>query len=148
MILDENLEFASALDVSSTAGTSLEGDVADLDSIGRRLFSNNNLSLVIQVTTAFVGSGATVQFVLATDAAAAIAADGSETRHITTQDYSMANLALGATIVVPLPGSFPTWERYLGVEVITAGATTTAGSINAFLTMNADDWVAGADATN
>jgi len=149
MIMDENLEFCDALAVAAAAGTALVGDVIDLDTIGRRMLSNNNLHLVIQVTTAFASAGAsTTQFVLASDAAAAIAADGTETRHWLSHDYLKAELAAGAIIVIPLPAGIPSYERYLGIEVITGVATNTAGSINAFLTMNAADWVAMPDATN
>jgi hypothetical protein len=41
-----------------------------------------------------------------------------------------------------------TYERYLGVQHIVSGATTTAGTYNAFLTLDPTGWTAYADATN
>ena len=58
-------------------------------------------------------------------------------------------LVQGYNLVIPLPaGVGLTYERYLGLLVTTGGATTTAGSINAFLTRDPKKWVAYADATN
>ena len=71
MILDKNLEFCDATSVAAAAGSALVGNVINLDNAGRRLTSEM-LYLCVQVTTAFVGSGATAQFKLMSDDAAAI----------------------------------------------------------------------------
>ncbi|TXH48242.1 MAG: hypothetical protein E6Q97_25145 [Desulfurellales bacterium] len=148
MILDEKLEFADALSVAATTGSALVGDVIDLVSADRRLGSNVPLFLVIQVTTAFAtATSATVSFELASDDAAAInTTTGS--KHVRTAAFGTAQLTAGKQIIVPLPAGLPDYERYLGLIVVTAGATTTAGAINAFLTNDAYDWKATPEGSN
>lgn len=148
-ILDETLEFCDSTDVSSTAGTNLEGDVVDLVS-GQELGDGFQMYLVIVVETAFAsGASATVQFQLASDAAAAIATDGSATVHWASQVFGYASLTAGKQIIVPLPQGFPDAERYLGLLVVTGAATTTAGTISAYLTTQVPhNWRAYPDGNN
>lgn len=148
MILDEKLEFCDALSVAATVGSALVGDVVDLRAADARLGSNVPLYLVIQVTTAFAtATTATVSFELASDDTAAInVTTGS--KHVRTQAFDTTALGAGKQIIVPLPAGIPTYERYLGLIVVTAGATTTAGSINAFLTNDAFDWKAMPEGDN
>jgi hypothetical protein len=149
MILDKKLVFADAVSVAAAAGTALIGDVIDLDTIGRRIASQDPLYLVIQVTTTFTSAGAAVvNFKLVSDAQAAIATDLTETEHWRSDGIGYATLVAGTRFSVPMPKGFPTYERYLGVEVLTTTATTTAGSISAFLTNDPQDWAALADAVN
>lgn len=149
MILDTTLTFASAEDVSAAAGTALIGDVIDLSATPGDLGVGQPMHLVIDVTTAFTSAGsAIVQFVLASDAQAAIAVDGSETRHLLSDAFAYTALTLGRRIIMRLPSGYPAYERYLGVSVITSGATTTAGSISAALALDAQNWSALPDAAN
>lgn len=151
MILDERLEFCDAVDVSSTVGTSLEGDVIDLGATPQDYGSPYRpMYLVIQVTTAFAtATTATAQFTLATDAAAAIATNGTATEHIITDAFDTGVLVQGYTLQIPLPqGVGLEYERYMGILVTTAGATTTAGSINAFLTSSVSNQRLLPDAQN
>lgn len=144
MIMDESLEFCDALSAVQEAGTALFGDVIDLSitrDIGR---SSRQLFLVIQVTTAFDGGAATngtTQFVLASDSVAAIAADGTESRHWMSDVFAAATqLTAGTTLVVPLPmedtGPGFGYERFLGIEIIQAVEGEDGGAINAFLTFD------------
>jgi len=150
MIMDKNLTFLENTSVAAAStGTALVGDVIDLDATGRRLFSNTNLKLAIVVTTAFAsGTSSTIQFQLASDATANIAVDGTQTIHIATEVFTDAELTAGTTIYVDLPGGMPVFERYLGLQVVTGSAATTAGSITAALVMDVQDWRAEADASN
>lgn len=133
MILDERSEFTDATDVSSTAGTTLEGDVIDL-TVARDIGQGQPIYLVIQVTTAFTSGGsATVNFRLRSDGVAAIHATTS-TAHVETGALAYTLLTLGTQLVMVLPSEGLAYERYLGVQVVTATATTTAGSVNMFLT--------------
>ena len=133
MILDERSEFTDALDVSSTTGTTLEGDVIDL-TVARDIGQGQPIYLVIQVTTLFASGGsATVNFRLRSDGVAAIHATTS-TAHVETGAIAFASLTLGAQFVLPLPSEGLAYERFLGVQVVTGTATTTAGSVNMFLT--------------
>lgn len=149
MYLDEYLEFgdAEALDTSG-AGISLLGDVVDLGATGEDIGNGEPLYLVIQVTTAVTSAGAaTAQFHLASDAAAAIATDGSATVHLETGAIGKATLVAGATVVLPIPPADTiTYERYLGVLVTVGTAALTAGAVNAFITHDVANWKATADA--
>ena len=132
MLLDERNEFADALNIFASAGTALIGDVIDLG-VARDIGHGQPLYLVIQVTTAFVGSGATVDFRLRSDGVAAIHATTS-TPHLSTGPLTITQLALGKQHVIPLPLEGVPYEQFLGVQAVTATATTTAGAVNAFLT--------------
>lgn len=146
MIMDERLEFADAVSVAAAAGTALIGDVIDLSSVARDIGSGQPMFLVISVDTEIItgGSAGTIQFVLASDAQAAIATDGTATSHFRSQlfvtDDSAANdAAMNAgsfPVVIPLPQEGPVYERYLGILAIIATTTVTAGKINAFLTLD------------
>lgn len=140
MILDKNLEFCDATSVAAAAGSALVGNVINLDNAGRRLTSEM-LYLCVQVTTAFVGSGATAQFKLMSDDAAAINTT-TGTPHFQSKAFGVAELTLGKQFYFELPAGIPAYEQYLGMVVTTAGATTTAGAINAFLTNDVSDWAA------
>jgi hypothetical protein len=148
MILDKKLEFING-SVAAAAGTALVGDVVDLDTIGRRVANQGQFFLIIHVSATFTSGGAaTVQFKLCSDAQAAIAVDTTETDHWRSDVFGFASLVAGTRIQIPLPKGFPAYERFLGIEVVTAVATTTAGSIYAALTNDPQDWAAVADATN
>jgi len=149
MIMDERLEFAdaTALDTSGT-DTDLIGDVIDLGSTTSDVGNGQPIYLVIQVDTAVTSGGsATVDFKLLSDAAAAIAVDGTATQHFASGPIAKATLVAGYTVaVVALP--IGTYERFLGVATTTAAAALTAGKINAFLTYDPVGWTALPDSTN
>lgn len=88
MILDETLEFADAVSVAAAAGTALIGDVIDLET-ARDMGNGQPVYLVIQCDTSIItgGSAGTIKFQLASDAAAAIATDGSATVHFDTGTF-------------------------------------------------------------
>ena len=150
MILDENLEFADALDISADIGTALVGDVVDLGATPQDLGNGQAMYLVIQVDTTFTtGSTAAVQFTLASDATASIATNGDASEHLLTDAFDTGTLVEGITLVLPMPtGAGVPYERYLGVLATTSGASTTAGKVNAFLTFDPSHWKAYADASN
>lgn len=150
MILDERTEFCDATALS-TAGTgrALVGDVIDT-SVARDIGMGQPVYLVIQVTTAPTSGGAaTVSFILASDAQAAVATDGTATEHIVTAAIPVADLVAGYTLCIPLPpeGSNE-YERYLGILQNVGTAALTAGAINAFLTLDQKGWKAYADGVN
>ena len=142
MILDERTEFADATSVAAAAGTALIGDLVDLQDIGANIGVSSDLWFVITVGTEIITAGAagTIRFQLASDAQAAIDTGGTATVHLDTgnivTDDAAANDARlnagGIIMAAKLP--YGVYERYLGVLCITATTTTTAGTINAFLT--------------
>lgn len=139
MILDERTEFCDATALNTgAAGTYLLGDVIDLgllfgNTVGDNVNVVESVYLVMQVDTAATSGGsATGNFILASDAQAAIATDGSATVHYQTGAIAVANLTAGKELCrVELPKG--TYERYLGILQTTAVAAFTAGKINAFL---------------
>lgn len=149
MILDERTEFCDAVTGVSAASTiTLRGDQIDLGSTVGDGFQGGQPAVVITIDTAFVSANSnTTRFVVASDAAAAIAVDGTATEHATSQDFLPSDLVAGARIVIPLPAGLPNYERYLGIlQSVGAGASgVTAGAFNAFLTMDAGSWKATAD---
>ena len=158
MWLDERTEFADDVDVSAAAGTALIGDVIDM-TVARDLGNGQPVYLCIRTGGTEIitgGTAGTLQFQLASDAAAAIATDGSATVHLQTDalvtDDNAANaveFAAGGTIffgALPLEGV--PYERYLGILAVTATTTTTAGTVNAFLTTDPNGWKSYADASN
>jgi hypothetical protein len=157
MIMDERTEFCDAVAVNAVAGTALVGSQIDM-SVARDLGNGQPVYLVINVDTEIITGGiaGTIQFKLASDATAAIATDGSATDHwlspVFVTDDAGANddeLNAGSTIAcVALPLEGPAYEQFLGILVVTGGQTTTAGAINAFLTLDPTGWKAYPDAAN
>lgn len=145
MIMDERTEFADAVSVAAAAGTALIGDVIPL-SVVRDLGNGQPVYLVITTAVEIITGGAagTIKFQLVSDAAAAIATDGSATVHYDTgtfvtdgTDANDPELKAGATICcVALPLEGVPYEGFLGILAVTATTTTTAGAINAFLTLD------------
>jgi hypothetical protein len=153
MIMDERNEFADNVAVNAAAGTALIGDVIDLGSVTSDIGNGETLFLMIKTgATAVITGGAagTVRFQLVSDAQAALATDGSATVHFDTGAIATGATAAGvlragqtiAMIALPLG----TYERFLGVLCITATTTTTAGTIDAFLTKDPSKWIAMPDA--
>jgi hypothetical protein len=146
MIMDERTEFADAVSVAAVAGTALIGDVIDLGTVARDIGSGQQVFLVITVDTEIITAGAagTIKFQLASDAQAAIAVDGSATVHIDTGTFVTDDAAAndsqmnagGLIFAGPLPMEGHVYERFLGILCVTATTTTTAGKINAFLTLD------------
>ena len=147
MIIDSRGEFADAETFATATGRALVGDVVDLGAASRDVGEGETLYLVVQVDTAVTSAGsATVDFELVSDAAAAIATDGSATVHASTGAIGKADLTAGYQRAIALPQG--TYERYLGVISNVGTAALTAGKVNAFLTKNPKGWTAYADATN
>ncbi len=148
MILDERNEFADATALSQIGtGLALVGDVIDLGAAGE-LGAITDLWLVVQVdTTVLAGGGASsVAFVLASDAQAAIAADGSATEHFRTAAIAKATLVAGYEVCQVQVPRTPAFERYVGILQDVSTNALTAGKINAFLTTDPTFIKAYADA--
>jgi hypothetical protein len=144
MYLDERLEIGDALALSTVGtGYALLGDVIDLGLTGRNPGVGEPLCLVIQVTTAFdsAGDALIAQFILVSDAQAAIAVDGSATEHVATPLIAQATWAAGYTVVLALPQG-AAYERYLGLIQNATVAAASAGAVNAFITADVAQWKA------
>ena len=149
-ILDSNLEFADAVSVAAGAGTALIGDVIDLSAVQRDVGNGEPMYFVINVDTEIITGGS------ASDAAAAIATDGTATIHYQSHDFITDDVAAnspelnagGYPVVIALPLEGVPYERYLGVLATIATTTVTAGKINAFLTMDPIGWKPYPDGSN
>jgi len=154
MILDQRTELADAVSLNTgAAGTYLVGNQIDL-SVARDIGNGQQLYLVITVDTGIeAGSAGTVQFVVASDAQAAIATDGSATVHNTSPAFPTSSTTDTTTLIpgvvlfaVPLALEGNAYERYLGILQVTGTAAITAGKINAFLTTDVQKWKSYANA--
>lgn len=144
MIMDENLEFADAVDVSGTAGSALIGDVVDLG-VARDVGNGQPMYVVVQMSTAASG-GTSIDFQVRTDDSATINTS-TGTLHASTGAIAVANLTAGKTYVFALPLEGEAYERYMGIVVTRVGTVSTA-DINAFLTFDPHGWKAYADGQN
>lgn len=143
MITDSKLLFGAAKALS-TAGTGLAlvGDVIDTATV-RDLGQGRPLYLFIDVDTAVTSAGAaTVSFQLVSDAAAAIAVDGSAMLHFQTFAFPKASLVAGFVVVeIPLPfDGGQAYKQFLGIIQNVGTAALTAGKINAFLALDLFGW--------
>lgn len=150
MFMDSTLKFAQDLSIAAPAGTALVGDVIDLGTAPADFGDvSRPMYLVIQMTEGVVSAGAaTLQFIIATDAQAAIATNGTATQHVLTGVMPKTALTKGTQLVLQLPFTPPAYERYLGLLVVTGTATTTTAEINAFLTVDPQTWKAYPEGNN
>ena len=144
MILDERTEFADAVSVAAAASTILLGDVIDLGAVNRDIGVNDHLFFTITVDTEIItaGTAGTIEFLLVSDAQAAIAVDGSATVHLRTGTFVTDDAAANGPLMnagsmlfqasLPMQGAL--YERYLGVLAVIGTTTVTAGAVSAFLT--------------
>lgn len=133
MITDKLTTFADALALNTGgAGDYVLGstiDIGDLRDIG----NGTMLYLVISVAETVTGGGG-LSFSLVSDAVDPVL-PASATKHVTTPEFSAADLNAGENIItVALPLEGPTYERYVGIVQHTSGGAFTGGVINAFLT--------------
>lgn len=149
MLIDERTEFADATALSTSGtGRANVGDVVDLGAASSDLGHGTPVYLVIRISTAVDSStdGASVSFILCSDAGETIAADGSATDHIITPAIAEATLVAGYTLKIPLPNG--DYERYLGIQQNVSGEAVTAGAFDAFLTDNPPKHAVYPDAVN
>ena len=157
MWLDERLEFADDEDVAAAAGTALIGDVINM-SVVRDIGQGHPIYLAIltggtEIITG--GTAGTLKFQFVSDAQAAIDVTNPTTAsvHLQTQilvtDDAAANtdqFNVGGVIYFgAIPAEGMVYEQYLGILAVTATTTTTAGTINAFLTLDPHGWRSYAD---
>ncbi len=143
-IMDANLEFADAVSVANAAATINIGDVIDM-SVVRDIGNGQPVYLVISVDTEIItgGSAGTIQFQLVSDAvttpSTTTATIHAISEEFVTDDTLLIDDELRAgefPFVVALPLEGPEYERYLGIQAIIGTTTTTAGNINAYLTLD------------
>lgn len=150
-IMDSLAEFCDATSVALTAGATIQllGNQIDLSVLGRNIGDGQPVYLIVSVDTGIItaGSAGTIQFALTSDSAAA--QNVSATVHslspvYVTDDAPTAALSAGKFIwVQAIPSSFfsdvgntNTYERYLALQTYVLTTSTTAGKINAWLSLD------------
>ena len=158
MWLDERTEFADNVSVAAGASTALIGDVINME-VARDLGNGQSVYLCIRTGNTEIitgGSAGTIQFKFCSDAQAAIAVDGTATEHIITDAFVTDDVAanspqlnVGGTLYFgALPLQSFAYEQFLGITCTVASQTVTAGTINAFLTIDPNGWKSYADGAN
>lgn len=143
MILDKLSQFADSEDFFGAAGTAKIGNAIPLGAAGPNLGEGHALHLVIGVTEAMAG-GTSVQFNLVTADNAAL--DSNPVTLLSTPVLTTASVTLGLqALVVALPKA--TYKAFLGITATRVG-TSTAGEIDAFLTMDPPTWRAYPEGLN
>jgi len=135
MYVDNNLLFSDSQDLAQVAGSYYSTNVLNLGSatdigVGRAC------SLVIVVDEAFTSGGsATVKFEVIDEADTTL--DGRSVVIASTRAIAIATLSAGKVITLPIPAGVIT-QQYVGVKYTIGTATTTAGTVSAFLALEAD----------
>ncbi len=152
MISDKRTTFCEGVALNTgAAGTYTLGDQIDIGNV-RDLGGDQAPLLVIQVGAAGInaaGAG-TVQFKLTSADNAALTTNPVD--HLmtaafvtsTTSGNAGGALAPGVRLMavqLPLEGSTP-YKRYVGIRQVTGAQAITAGSIDAFLVLDANSWKA------
>lgn len=144
--LDTRAEFSDAQAVTATA---ISTNVMNQKGTGLAPNATENIGapatayLVITVGTAAAAAGAAM--VTATLESADDAALSTNAQvHASTGAKALADMVAGATLaVIPLPAG--NYKQYLGVRYTVATGPLTAGTFNAFLTLDPSIWRAYAD---
>ena len=145
MILDERTEFLAATNVFAAAGQNLVGDVIDLGLPTRDIGQGQPLWWMVLVTIAFVGATSTTNFEVRSDVTAVVHPTAG-TLHASTGVIAVTALTAGARFMIPLPVHGNVYEQFLGLVVVGAVATTTAGAITSGLTLDPAGWIPYPDA--
>lgn len=154
MILDERTEFCDATSVALTAGSAWQniGDVIPLTK-ARNLGVGMPIYLVIRIATSIIGTtDATGTFALrlVSDTSDNPPHVSTSTVHWTSATFNTNTTAVaGLTandrfVCIPLPDG--NYETYLGIQALVTTRSTTAGAIDAGLTLDPNQWKAYADA--
>jgi hypothetical protein len=153
MIHDVRTQFCRNTSAAGTAASTLVGDVIDLGPNQRDPGNGQPVYLVIVVKTAIAtgGSAGTIAFQLRSDATGAID-PSTGTLHVTTPTFVTDDdpvIPVGTVLYMgALPVEGNVYERYLGIIRVIGATTTTAGAIDAFLTLDPKGWKSYPDGAN
>lgn len=139
MFRDTRTTFVTNTAVGAATGTELVGDVIDLET-ARNIGRGNTVFVTVVVTESFDSAtdGAEVEFQLASDAAAAIATDGTASVHGSSGPIPELSLQKGNRAVLAFAAGPMAFERYVGLLAVTSGEAVTAGKVTAFIAFDDD----------
>ena len=130
MYVDKELLLSDAQDLSQVAAAYYSTNAINLSGVVGDP-GNAPLYVVICVDEAFTSGGsATVKFEVIDEADSTL--DGSSVIILSTRAIAIATLTLGKVIVLALPAGLIT-QQYLGLKYTIGVATTTAGTVTAFV---------------
>jgi hypothetical protein len=111
----------------------------------RDIGNGHPIYLVIQVDTAFVGVGGSVNFKVKSSSAADLGT--TPTTHFETGATAVTALTAGKRWVFELPLGVD-YQNYVGITATSTGANTTAGKIDAYITPDKTGWKAVREAVS
>ena len=135
MALSDRLAtFCTNFDQDLEAGTALATNQYDLGASGRDPGNGQPLYLNVAVDETFTdgGDSATLEIRLVSDDTASIHASTS-TLHLSSGTFLKAALTAGVKMSFPIPTQGKAYERYLGVNLVTATAGFDAGELTIWL---------------
>jgi hypothetical protein len=142
MFIDSSLEMADGVDFFMAQGgptkkgsainiRSRIGDNATID-----LSAGEPLYVVIEITTAWVGSGASVNIQLTTADNEALTTNPVNIWE--TGSEGIADLVVGKRWIVNMPEH--DYKAWLGLRITVGSADTTAGAMNVYLAKDVSNW--------
>lgn len=139
MYLEALTEFSAAQDISQTAGTYESTNVYDTDNSDGNaadFAKGDPFCVLFTIVQAVAGAGATIEMRVVASTVATLD-NGDEVTLGSTGPLSVNNgdLAAAKQYTVKCAGveNLPATHRYIGVNYVIAGATTTAGTVNAIV---------------
>ena len=133
MYVDKQCLLSDSQDLSQDAGNFYSTYTYNLGSTTGDPGSGNPLYVVICVDAAFTSAGsATVKFVVIDEADTTL--DDSSVEIIATRAIAYTTLTAGKVIVIPIPAGLIT-QQYIGLKYVIGTATTTAGTVTAFVAL-------------
>jgi hypothetical protein len=157
MILDALLKFSDAQDLGQVEGTYDSTNILDLGLSGIPSSANGGgardigtgwpqMKLLAQVIEAFTSGGAaTLAIALQGAPDNGSGSPGSWTTMWTSPTFALATLAVAGAqlgnIDIPRPAAGQVLPRYLKLVYTVGGATTTAGTVSAYIVLNRFDQV-------
>lgn len=155
MILDSQLQFSSAQNLAQIVGNYVSTNSIDLHLSGIPVLANLQgardmgigddpaLKLLVQVSTTFTSGGAAtlaVNLQGATDNGSGVA--NAFTTWWGSPAYALATLVAGARLLdmdMPRPPAGVAIPRFLQLQYVVGGATTTAGNVSSYIVLDRPD---------
>lgn len=148
-LMDKRTIFCENFDLDLETGTALATNQIDLGAAGMDPGNGTPVYLNIVVDETFTdgGDSATLQFRLRSDDSATIHATTS-TGHFESPTILKAALVAGNTFSFAIPVQGTAYERYLGLQFVTATAGFDAGEVTAWLSPDPIGYKSYPDAVN
>jgi len=138
MFIDKAVEFSNDQDLSQVAGTYSSASLA-LKTTGSidEEYGGEAMEIIVQVTESFVGATATVDIRFVSAESAAL---GTPTTQGSSGAVAVANLTAGTKYRFPLVlNTAHSGATHIGVNFVIATATTTAGTVTAWIQRVGED---------